>query len=61
MDSPQIPDSPAAFPESGKGHAAHWPLADIDDQFGEPVVVPLGVWADCQLFTFRNPHPAKAS
>ena len=28
-DSLQNPDSPAAFLESGKGHAAHWPLADI--------------------------------
>ena len=27
-DSPQKPDSPAAFLESGKDHAAHWPLAD---------------------------------
>jgi hypothetical protein len=25
-DSPQKPDSPAAFLDSGKGHAAHWPL-----------------------------------
>jgi hypothetical protein len=33
MNSLQKPDSPALFLESGKGHAARWPLADIDDRW----------------------------
>jgi hypothetical protein len=39
LDSPQKPDSLVGFLESGKGHAAHWPLADIDDRFSELVGV----------------------
>jgi hypothetical protein len=36
-DSLQKLDSPAVFLDSGKGHAAHSPLADIDDRFSELV------------------------
>ena len=30
--------------DSGKGHAAHWPLADIDDRFSELVGGHQGIW-----------------
>src|ERR1700730_5811996 len=36
-DSSPKPYLPAAFLDSGKGHAAHWPLADIEDRFSELV------------------------